>query len=300
MAKIIRLAILAVALFAFLQTTVAVTTHVVGDSTGWTVPPNNDLTFYAVWAAKQTFILGDILLFNFTTGQEDVARVTKEAFLICNSTNPISLITAGPANYSLNSTGEYYFIGTLNNNCAQGQRLAINVTASPGPTASPVPRTIPENYTVGGNMGWIVPPLGEIAYITWAYNKTFIVGDTLVFNFLNGSDDVASVTKEAYNSCNLSTSLALYNNSPAYITLKTTGEYFFTSTYQYHCALGQKLAINVTGSGTAYPPSSSAHSPSGSHGPTASPPSGSTSAAPSRISGGYLFGLLTIAMAVFY
>lgn len=61
MAKIIRLAILAVALFAFLQTTVAVTTHVVGDSTGWTVPPNNDLPFYAVWAAKQTFILGDIL-----------------------------------------------------------------------------------------------------------------------------------------------------------------------------------------------------------------------------------------------
>ncbi|KAK7814776.1 blue copper protein [Quercus suber] len=270
MAKIIRLAILAVALFAFLQTTVAVTTHVVGDSTGWTVPPNNNLPFYAVWAAKQTFILGDILLFNFTTGQEDVARVTKEAFLICNSTNPISLITTGPANYSLNSTGEYYFIDTLNNSCALGQRLAINVTTSPGPTASPVPRTIPENYTVG------------------------------VFNFLNGSDDVARVTKEAYNSCNLSTSLALYNNSPAYIPLKNTGEYFFTSTYQYHCALGQKLAINVTGSGTAYPPSSSANSPSGSNGPTASPPSGSTSAAPSRISGRYLFGLLTIAMVVFY
>ena len=32
-------------------------------------------------------------------------------------------------------------------------------------------------------MGWIVPPLGEIAYITWAYNKTFIVGDTLGTDF---------------------------------------------------------------------------------------------------------------------
>ena len=138
----------------------------------------------STWDFFLTTMIFDVLsVFNFTTGQEDVARVTKEAFLICNSTNPISLITAGPANYSLNSTGEYYFIGTLNNNCALGQRLAINVTTSPGPTASPVPRTIPENYTVGDKMGWIVPPLGEIAYITWAYNKTFIVGDTLGTDF---------------------------------------------------------------------------------------------------------------------
>lgn len=99
--------------------------------------------------------------------------------MTCNSTNPISLEKTGPANFSLNSTGEYYFIGTLDRHCLQGQKLAINVTTSPGPTPSPTPRTVPENYTVGDRLGWIVPPLGEIAYISWAYNKTFIVGDTL-------------------------------------------------------------------------------------------------------------------------
>lgn len=132
-----------------------------------------------------------------------------------------------------------------------------------------------------------------------------------VFNFRNGSDDVAVVTKDAYNSCNTSTSIAYYNNSPAIITLKSAGEHYFTSTYDYHCDLGQKLAINVTGSSTASPPSSSgsptpgsATSPSSSTGegptaggPTPPPPA---SAAPYRISNGFLFTLLPIVMAFIY
>lgn len=303
----IRLAILVFALFgALAQTTVAVTTHVVGDSTGWVVPPSDDPLFYAVWAAKQTFFIGDILLFNFTTGSQEVARVSKEAFFLCNSTNPIFLEKTGPAKITLNSTGEFYFIGTFDNNCFRGQRLAINVTTSPGPTPSPTPRTKPENFTVGDGLGWVVPPLGEIAYITWAYNKTFIVGDHLVFNFHNKTDDVAVVSKEAYNSCNTSNPMALYNSSPAVIKLTRTGEHYFTSTYDYRCDLGQKLAINVTGSSTgATPPSSPGSSPS--PGGTAKPPSsyasgpgtgspvapGPSNAAPnSRISGGYMFIVL--------
>jgi len=295
MATMIRLALLVVALFAVLQPSVAVTTHVVGNSTGWVVPPQGPI-FYAVWSAQQKFILGDILFFNFTTGDQDVARVTGEDFLTCNSTNPISLIKTGPANFSLNSTGQYYFIGTLNTHCLQGQKLAINVTTSPAPTPIPAPRTVPENFTVGDRLGWIVPPLGEIFYLTWTYNKSFIVGDILVFNFRNGSNDVAVVTKDAYNSCNTSTNLAVYNNSPAAITLMTTGEHYFTSTYNYSCEFGQKLAINVTGtgSGTGSTPSSPGFPSSG---PTAAPPS--VGAAPSRISSTNLLIVFTIAMAVF-
>ncbi|XP_041004836.1 early nodulin-like protein 1 isoform X1 [Juglans microcarpa x Juglans regia] len=306
MARMIRLAILAFALFgALAQTTVAVTTHVVGDSTGWVVPPSDDPLFYAGWAAKQTFFIGDILLFNFSTGSQDVARVSKEAFFPCNSTNPIFLEKTGPAKITLNSTGEFYFIGTFDNNCFRGQKLAINVTTSPGPTPSPTPRTKPENFTVGDRLGWVVPPLGEIAYITWAYDKTFIVGDHLVFNFYNETDDVAVVSKEAYDSCNTSTPMELYNSSPAVIKLTRTGEHYFTSTYDYRCDLGQKLAINVTGSSTgATPPSSPGSSPSPG---TAKPPSsqapgpstgspvapGPSNAAPnSRISGGYMFIVL--------
>lgn len=118
-----------------------------------------------------------------------------------------------------------------------------------------------------------------------------------MFNFHNGSDDVAVVTKDAYNSCNTSTSLAVYNNSPAAITLKTTGEHYFTSTYNYHCELGQKLAINVTGTGSGSPSSSPGSPSSGTPGPTAAPPP--VGAAPARISSSYLLIVFTIAMAVF-
>lgn len=131
-------------------------------------------------------------VFNFTTGQQDVARVTKEAFDSCNTTNPLSIQTTGPANYTLSSPGEYYFISTFASHCFLGQKLAIYVTQTPsGPSASPAPPPPPKpspapvsprpptTYVVGDKLGWIVPPGGPIAYSTWAYNKVFVVGDTL-------------------------------------------------------------------------------------------------------------------------
>lgn len=128
-------------------------------------------------------------MFNFTTGDQDVARVTKEAFEACNSTSPIFLEKTGPFNYTLDSAGEYYFIGTMDRHCVLGQKLAINVTA-PGPESSPSPSSPPEapapvtprspvTYTVGDGLGWEVPPGGEAAYATWARNKVFMVGDIL-------------------------------------------------------------------------------------------------------------------------
>lgn len=107
-----------------------------------------------------------------------MARVTKEAFAACNSTSPIFLQKTGPFNYTLDSAGEYYFIGTMDRHCILGQKLAINVTA-PGPEPAPGAPRSPVTYTVGDGLGWEVPPGGEIAYATWAYDKVFMVGDTL-------------------------------------------------------------------------------------------------------------------------
>ncbi|XP_024032337.1 blue copper protein-like, partial [Morus notabilis] len=100
-----------------------------------------------------------------------------------------------------------------------------------------------------------------------------------VFNFANGSHDVAEVTKENYNSCNTNSTISLYTNPPVRITLDTAGEHFFTCTFTGHCDGGQKLSINVTGgNSTATPPSSTATPPSSA----ATPPSttGTTSAPP--------------------
>ena len=39
--------------------------YVVGDSSGWTLPPNT--TFYSDWAASKTFQIGDVLCKSFDT-----------------------------------------------------------------------------------------------------------------------------------------------------------------------------------------------------------------------------------------
>lgn len=245
------LAVLAITVVALLHSTAAQETHVVGDKFGWLVPPGGHYA-YEVWASEHKFSVGDILEFNFTTGDQDVAKVTKEAFDSCNSTSPIELKTTGPANFTLDTIGEYYFIGTKDRHCELGQKLAINVTAhsgsptpSPSPKPSPTPRG-PVTYVVGDQFGWIVPLGGELAYSAWAYGKTFYVGDTLEFNFTTGEQDVALVTKEAFETCNLNTQITLITAGPAYFKLNVTGSYYFIGTKDKHCELGQKLAINVT------------------------------------------------------
>ncbi|KAM1508275.1 uclacyanin-3-like [Malus sylvestris] len=306
----------------------AATTYQVGDGLGWSIP-SGGAAAYTTWADNKTFTVGDTLVFTYSSGNHDVAEVTKAAFDACNATNPITLETASPTNITLSSSGEHYYICTFSGHCSAGQKLSISVTGasspapaprttpppSPSPPASvpaPAPSTIspppsppasvpapapststptpaaspaptpsssraPVTWTVGNNSGWTVLPPGS--YQTWAANKTFVVGDTLVFNYSNGTHDVAVVTKANYDSCNTSSTLALFTNPPTRITLNSTGENFFICTFTGHCAGGQKLAINVTsGSTTATPPSSTATPPSSSATPpgsSANPPPGS-------------------------
>ncbi|KAK6941672.1 Phytocyanin domain [Dillenia turbinata] len=299
------LVVLTIAAAALLHTAAAdhSTVHVVGNQLGWTVPPGGAAT-YAAWAATQIFELGDILVFNFTTGDSDVARVSKEAFLTCNSTNPITLNTTGPANFTLDALGDYYFISTFQNHCALGQRLAIYVIYAPAPAPFPYiypPPRAPVTWVVGDNFGWFVPPGGALFYATWAFGKDFRVGDTLVFNFVNGSSDVATVTKDAFFNCT-NTTISVYSTSPANITLTTPGDHYYTSTYPRQCIFGQQLAIYVYGSASNEPSPSPSSRSSGAPTTSAYGPSSGISKAPARVSGltGLAITILSIAIALFH
>lgn len=137
-----------------------------------------------------------LIVFNFTENQHDVAEVTNSAYDACNGTNPIFRQTSSPANITLQTVGEHYYICTFSGHCNAGQKLAINVSrasssapvpapalapqpSSPSPSSSlaPTPTRGPQTYTVGDTSGWTV--LGASAYQTWASNKTFLVGDIL-------------------------------------------------------------------------------------------------------------------------
>lgn len=136
------------ALAAVVQVTEAVN-YVVGDTTGWAVPSSSN--FYTTWVNGKNFSLGDVLEFNFMTGQHDVATVNKTSYDACSIANTITTVNTGPYNYTINSTGTHYFICTFSNggHCSGGQKLAISVgnstsDASPGsppttPSSSPPP-----------------------------------------------------------------------------------------------------------------------------------------------------------------
>ncbi|KAK4362189.1 hypothetical protein RND71_017430 [Anisodus tanguticus] len=101
----------ALAVASMMQDATAQTVHVVGDNMGW-IMPNNGVAAYTSWAAGKTFrnAIG----------------------------NPIM---TGPANVTLESAGEHYYICTFGRHCLNGQKLAITVsnTGSSGanpPTAS--------------------------------------------------------------------------------------------------------------------------------------------------------------------
>ncbi|KAL5575705.1 hypothetical protein UlMin_017404 [Ulmus minor] len=116
--------------------------HVVGDTIGWAIPQNGAAA-YSTWASSNKFVVGDILTFNFATNAHDVLQVPKESFDGCSSANPIGTnITVGPANVTITSEGDLYYICTFGQHCQRGQKLAITVSAA-SPGAAPSADTPP-------------------------------------------------------------------------------------------------------------------------------------------------------------
>lgn len=159
------------------------TTHVVGDSTGWTIPPGTNDSFYSAWASAQTFAVGDTLVFNFTTGQHDVVEVPMSSFNSCSTANQIgSIHTTGPANLLVTTAGVHYYICGFSGHCQLGQRLAVTVTSSSAPTpAAAAPPTAP---TTGGGGSTVPSAPGPNSMVpgsaaVWAPSLAFLALSSL-------------------------------------------------------------------------------------------------------------------------
>ncbi|KAI3891048.1 hypothetical protein MKW98_007353 [Papaver atlanticum] len=136
-----RMVLLIVVAATVFQCATAQTSHVVGDSLGWIIPASPSV--YSTWASKQTFKVGDSLVFNFA-GLHTAAEVSKADYDSCNAAaTPIgSLLAASPATIRLATAGNHYYICTVGVHCSAGQKLSITVaagsaTATP-PAAAPV------------------------------------------------------------------------------------------------------------------------------------------------------------------
>ncbi|KZV28890.1 hypothetical protein F511_13685 [Dorcoceras hygrometricum] len=109
-------------------------------------------------------------------------------------------------------------------------------------------------YTVGDASGW---SLGG-SYGSWAGDKTFAVGDTLVFNYAPGHT-VDEVSASDYKNCATGNSISTDSSGATSISLKTAGTHYFICSVAGHCGGGMKLAVNVAAGGssstTTSPPS---------------------------------------------
>ncbi|KAI0491658.1 hypothetical protein KFK09_025918 [Dendrobium nobile] len=139
----------------------AATSHTVGGSLGWTIPPNS--SFYPNWASQNKLAVGDTLVFNFPTGAHTVVEVPKSSYDACSTKNQVGpTLSTGPATVTINSAGKHYYICSVTGHCALNQKLAITVSGgspttpsippvasnSPGDASSPTP--LP---TAGGPSG---------------------------------------------------------------------------------------------------------------------------------------------------
>ncbi|XP_068648164.1 mavicyanin [Aristolochia californica] len=101
-----------------------------------------------------------------------------------------------------------------------------------------------EVHKVGESAGWTVGA-ANLDYKAWAASKTFLVGDTIVFEYNKQFHNVLQVSLADYRSCNVSSPIASHSSGNDSIPVKRRGHYFFLCGVPGHCAGGQKVDIRV-------------------------------------------------------
>ncbi|GJV09461.1 lamin-like protein [Tanacetum coccineum] len=137
--------------FAFLATllvmlpeTVSAKRFTVGGSMGW-VPNFN----YTLWAANQTFYLGDWLFFVYDRNQQDILEVNKTNYETCNAEHPVHNYTTGAGRdvVELNVTHDRYFISSKGS-CYGGMKLHVHLSPLPSPPRAAPAKSHSSRFTV--------------------------------------------------------------------------------------------------------------------------------------------------------
>ncbi|KAL8130038.1 hypothetical protein V2J09_019193 [Rumex salicifolius] len=119
--------------------------HLVGGKPdAWKIPSSESQTLNK-WAEKARFHPGDYLVWKYDPKEDSVLQVTREAYLACNTTNPITEHKDGETRLKLHHSGPFYFISGAEGHCDQGEKMIVVVMslrnrhlgASPAPSPSP-------------------------------------------------------------------------------------------------------------------------------------------------------------------
>lgn len=141
----------------------------VGGSAGWSLPSMANVN-YSSWAASQTFVMGDVLYFNYSKEYHNVMEVKREDYEACSSNDPLSMFDDGETLIPLNRSGTFYFFCGVPSHCTAGQKMVVkvrkhalssNATSQPSiftptPLSSPSPSSTP--LGIGTNNNNVAPP----------------------------------------------------------------------------------------------------------------------------------------------
>ncbi|CAL5081966.1 unnamed protein product [Urochloa decumbens] len=120
--------------------------YLVGDASGWAVPPANATDALNKWAIRHRFHVGDVLAFKYSNN-DSVLLVRRGDYDACNAASPVQARsgTAGAGAsvvllFRLDRPGLFFFISGEPGRCEAGQRMVVHVAdSSLGGAPAPAP-----------------------------------------------------------------------------------------------------------------------------------------------------------------
>uniref|UniRef100_A0A7C9DY46 Phytocyanin domain-containing protein n=1 Tax=Opuntia streptacantha TaxID=393608 RepID=A0A7C9DY46_OPUST len=127
------------------------------------------------WASQEFIQVGDVLEFNFVSGEHTVAA----AYDGCNITNLLSpAMTTSPARITLNATGTHYFLCTLPGHCSLGLKLSVFVNrhtrSLPSHQLKTSPPPPPRGLACSAWRQWLLLLLSCFRVIVFPYLTSYI------------------------------------------------------------------------------------------------------------------------------
>ncbi|KAL8223466.1 hypothetical protein R6Q57_018941 [Mikania cordata] len=137
-----------------------------GEQNLWTVTsPAGALN---VWAEKERFKIGDMIVFKYDSNTDSVLRVEEGDYKKCIKTKPITEFHDGNSVFPITESGSFFFISGADGHCEKGEKVEVRVLSrkhsAPPPVMAPngspagVPRPVesPESSSsVGSSLGFV-------------------------------------------------------------------------------------------------------------------------------------------------
>lgn len=100
------------------------------------------------------FFFAWLVVFHFDNQTNDAMQVNVTDFKSCNADSPIAIYASGSVSITLNSSGDYYYIGSFPGHCQGGQKVHISVNSPappPAAAAAPPPAPVPALPPISNN-----------------------------------------------------------------------------------------------------------------------------------------------------